>query len=243
MGRNSARASGEIEMSPSGFHYILTFLQIVVSEQEQMENLLTEMEKVTQIVSRCKLYEIMYLNSVQVEDTVRPAFKDLEAALVKLYTAILKVLAEAYDAFDKSGIRRVLRLTLYDNQLSRLDTDVIVCADTCKQVYCRNSHESARENLRTLRDLEQSIQYIGSRVRILLRRVGTERRIQILQWISPIHYKDSHNAACKEHTSGTGKWLLKHQMYQNWKVSRENSILWLHGIREKPIPNLLCVVC
>ena len=74
MGCNSARASGEIEC---GIPFSLLALQIVVSEQEQMEILLAEMEKVTQIVSRCKLYEIMYLDSIQVEeteDTVRPTF-------------------------------------------------------------------------------------------------------------------------------------------------------------------------
>ena len=213
-----------------------------------MEILLAEMEKVTQIVSRCKLYEIMYLDSVQVEkteDTVRPAFVNLEAALVKLYTAILEAIAHASNTFGKSGIKRGLGSILSPdlaNRLSSLDTDVINCAHICENVYGRNSHKNAREILKILRDLEQPIRHVDLGVRLLLKSVGTSRRTQILQWISPIPYEDNHNTACEGHTRGTGEWLLGHQTYDNWKSSREDAILWLHGIREKPILNLLYVV-
>ena len=217
-----------------------------------MEILLAEMEKVTEIVSRCKLYEIMYLDSGQVEETektIRPAFVNLEAALVKLYTAILEVFAYACDTFGKSGINRGLSSTLNPgpcgclaNQLSTLDTDVINCVHICENVYGRSSHRNAREILKVLKDLEQPTYHIDQCVRLLLKSVGTSRRIQILQWISPIPYEDNHNTACEGHTRGTGEWLLGHQTYDNWKSSREDAILWLHGIREKPILNLLYVV-
>ena len=143
MGRNSARASGEIECDIP--FSLLTPLQIVVSEQEQLEVLLAEIEKVTQIVSRCKLYEIMYLDSVQVketEDSARSAFVNLKAALVKLYTAILEVLAYVFNTFDKSWTKRGLSLTFNPevngdlaNKLSSLDRDVINCAHICENVY------------------------------------------------------------------------------------------------------------
>ena len=213
-----------------------------------MESLLVELEKVTQIVSRCRLYEIMYLDNAraaETEDTVQPAFVNLEAALVKLYTAILEVLAYAFNTFGKSLIKRTLSSTLYsdlDSQLSRLDRDVINCAHICENVHGRSSHKNAREILKILRDLEQPMQHIDLSVRLLLKSVGKARRTQILQWISPIPYEDDHNTACDGHTSGTGEWLLEHQTYSNWKTSKGGTILWLNGMREKPIPNLLCCV-
>ena len=217
-----------------------------------MEVLLAEMEKVTQIISRCKLYEVMYLDSVQVEeteDTVQPAFVNLEAALVKLYTVILEVFAHACNTFGQSGIKRGLRSTVNPglcsdlaNQLSSLDAAVINCAHICENVHGRNCHKNARQILKILRDLEQPIHYIDLGVRLLLKSVGTSRRIQILQWISSIPYEDNHNTACEGHTSGTGEWLLEHDIYNDWRASKENAILWLHGIREKPIQNLLCIV-
>ena len=124
MGRNSARASGEIGCDIP--FSLLTFQQIVVSEQEQMEVLLAEMEKATQIVSRCKLYEVLYLDSVQVGETT--AFVNLEAALIKLYRAVLAVFADACNTFRKGVIKRGLIWTFnpdLNGDLSRLDTDVI----------------------------------------------------------------------------------------------------------------------
>ena len=213
-----------------------------------MEILLVEMEKVTQIVSRCRLYEILYLDNVRAEETedaVRPAFANLEAALVKLYTTILEVFANAFNTFGKGGIKRVLSLDLFgdlDDRLSRLNIDAIGCANICSNVHGSSSHKNAREILKILKGLEQPVHHIDLSVRLLLKSVGTTRRTEILRWISPILYEDDHNTACDGHTSGTGEWLLEHQTYKNWKTSKRDAILWLTGMREKPILNLLCVV-
>ena len=219
MGRNSAFVAGEIESDI--FTTLLTFPQTAVSEQEQMEVLLAKIEKVTRSVRRYKQYEILHLDSLQVEeteDTARSAFVDLKATLVKIYTVILEVLANACNTFGQSGIKRCLSSTfnpgLYvglANQLSSLDDDVIKCAGICENVYNRNRHKN-------------------------------DRRTRILQWISSISYEDKHNTACEGHTGWTGEWLLEHQTYDNWKSSGENTILWLHGIREKPIPNFHRIV-
>ena len=213
-----------------------------------MEILLVEMEKVTQIVSRCKLYEILYLDNVRAEETedaVRSAFANLEAALVKLYTAILEVFANAFNTFGKGGIKGGLGSDLYgnlDDRLSRLDIDVINCAHICGNVHGRSSLNNEREILKILGALEHPIHHIDLSVRLLLKSVGTARRTEILQWISPIPYEDDHNTAREGHTSGTGEWLLEHQIYNNWKTSKEGAILWLNGMRETPILNLLCIV-
>ena len=184
MGRNSACVSGETEFDI--FITLLTFLQIAVSEQEQMEALLTGMEKVVQFVSRYKLYEIVYLDSPQVEetnDTLRQAFVCLEEKFVNTYTAILKVLANACNTFGQSGIRRWLSSTLNRslyvglvNQLSSLDDDVIKYARICEDIFGGNCHKNMRQILRILRDLKQSIHHIDLGVS-----PGTPRRTQILQ--------------------------------------------------------------
>ena len=214
-----------------------------------MEILLLEMGKVTQIVSRCRLYEILYLYNIRAEETddaVRPAFANLEAALVKLYTTILEVFANAFNTFGKGGIKRALSSDLcgvLDDRLSRLDIDAIECANICSNVHGRSSHKNAREILKILKDLEQPIHHIDLSVRLLLKSVGTARRTEILQWISPIPYEDDHNTACDGHTSGTGEWLLEHQTYNNWKTSERDAILWLNGMREKLTYSKLTLCC
>src|SRR5437588_9597858 len=74
-----------------------------------MELLLTEVERLTNITSRCRIYEVLYLDGIQLketEDPIKPAFEHLSASLVRLYTAVLRFLAKACRAFGKSGIRR-----------------------------------------------------------------------------------------------------------------------------------------
>ena len=126
---------------------------------------------------------------------------NLEAAMTKLYTAILEVLAYVFNTFDKSWIKRGLSLTFSPelngnlaNKLSSLDRDVINCAHICENVYGRNSHKNAGKILMVLKDLEQPIHHIDLGVKLLLKRIDASRRTQILQWISPIPYEDNHNS-------------------------------------------------
>ena len=63
----------------------------------------------TNITSRCRIYEILYLDGIQTKETgdpIKPAFDHLSEALIRLYTAVLRFLAKALRAFSKSGIRR-----------------------------------------------------------------------------------------------------------------------------------------
>ena len=144
--------------------------------------------------------------------------------------------------FNKSGIRRARGATFNPGmfeglveQLQALDTEVVAAVGNCKEACDGKARRDVGKLLGILKDLTEPVQRIDSGVKALLQNVDTERRTKILQWISSIPYEDNHDTASMGHTSGTGEWLLQHDTYIKWKTSRTCSILWLHGIRKRPI--------
>ena len=210
-----------------------------------MELLLKGVERLTNITTRCRIYEILYLDGIQsqeTEDPIKPAFEHLSKTLISLYTVVLRFLAKAFRAFSKSGIRRAQGATFnlgmfegLSEQLQVLDAEVVAATANCKEAGNRNARRNMRRVFEILKDLEEPVQRIDLGVQVLLQNVGAERRTKILQWISAIPYEDNHNAACTGHTNGTGEWLLRHDTYTKWRTSRSCNILWLYGIRKRPI--------
>ncbi|KAF8537917.1 hypothetical protein BDD12DRAFT_911128 [Trichophaea hybrida] len=215
-------------------------LQMAVAERDQMEVLLVGVERVTNIVSRCRIYEVLFLDgnqSDETEDSIKPVFENLKAALIRLYTAVLKFLAKAYRAFGKGGISRardgVFNPGLFEglaNELQDLDAEVVSAVGNCKEACNRNARKDMERLSKILEDLEEPVHRIDLGVKALLKSVGTSRRTQILQWISAIPYEDNHNTARAGHTGGTGAWLLQHSAYLEWRASYVCTVLWLHGI-------------
>ena len=207
-----------------------------------MESLLTGVERLTNTISRCRIYEILYLDGIQYQQTespIKPAFVHLRTALISFYAAVLHFLAKANRAFSKSGFRRARDATfipgMFEGLLEQsrvLDAEVAAAVGNCKEACNRNAHRNMEGLSRILKDLEEPVQRIDSGVKALLQNVGAERRTKILQWISAIPYEDNHNTASMGHTSGTGKWLLQHDTYINWRTSRTYNVLWLYGIRK-----------
>ena len=220
-----------------------------------MEFLLTGVERLMNITSRCRIYEILYLDSTQykeTDDSMKLAFKHLSAALISLYTVALRFLAKACRAFNKSGIRRACGATFNPGmfeglveQLQVLDTEAVAAVGNCKEAYNRNAHRDVGRLFGILKGLEEPVQRIDMGVKALLQSVDSKRRTKILQWISAIPYEDNHDTASMGYTSGTGEWLLQHDTYIRWRTSRTRNILWLHGIRKRPIspPSIVSEQC
>jgi len=57
-----------------------------------------------------------------------------------------------------------------------------------------------------------------------------ETRNKIIGWLANTDPSSSHYAACKKHQAGTGKWFVEGPGMEKWK--RQNSLLWLYGIRQ-----------
>ena len=193
---------------------------MAIVDRDQMELLLKGVKRLTNITTRCRIYEILYLDGIQsqeTEDPIKPAFEHLSKTLISLYAVVLRFVAETFRAFSKSGIRRVQGATFNPGmfeglaeQLQVLDAEVVAATANCKEAGNQNAHRDMRRVLRILKDLEEPVQRTNLGVQVLLQ---NKRRTEILQWISAIPYENNYNTACTGNTNGTGEWLLRHDTY------------------------------
>ena len=75
---------------------------MVISEQQNLQYAIIAMERITFLVSRCTIYEKLYLIKCgdKAPDTVKTATDELHRALVILYIAILRSLSRCMRIFN-----------------------------------------------------------------------------------------------------------------------------------------------
>ncbi|GMF72794.1 unnamed protein product [Aspergillus oryzae] len=54
------------------------------------------------------------------------------------------------------------------------------------------------------------------------------KREDVLRWISDIPFEDHHSVARTGRTANTGGWLFKQRVFQDWQISDDSMIFWLH---------------
>jgi hypothetical protein len=221
---------------------------MAVAESQQMGALLIGAEKVTYLINRCKIYEILYLHDKQPRPVVldnlvseKLALDNLKVALVELYAVILQFLAKAnrlYESFSTRvlhGIMDTDEVVGFSNKCEKLETRVDIEAGNCDRLYDWTAHtkiDECRERFKQLLvDLEKPIMRTDSRVAALYDGLNESARCDILNWLSSIQYEKNHRTAREGRTNGTGKWLLEHERFRDWRRSSSSTILWLHGIR------------
>lgn len=225
---------------------------MVVAENRQMGALLVGVERLTSLICRCQIYENLYLQNEQSEqEEWKEAAKNLTSALLTLYGSMLSFLAIAIRAYNQGTISRTLHVILnpvegigFLEKWQNLENDVAHEADNCDRIYSRqiarqvtsqiqtSSEEQTQKLTQILADLRAPLLRTDPRLIALWEKLNSFERREILGWISGIPYEENHFFACQGRTSGTGKWLLQHKKYHEWRSSSASMILWLHGDRE-----------
>ena len=78
--------------------------KLAVVEYQQMAALLMGLEKVTYLVNRCRIYEILHLQNKPSQPASLEAEKNLEDALLAIYSHILMFLAKANRMYEKISL-------------------------------------------------------------------------------------------------------------------------------------------
>ncbi len=210
---------------------------MAVVESQQAGALLIGLEKATYLIKRCRIYELLYLQSEHTDQEMdKDSIANLRSALVVLYAAILGFLAAACSFYERSHSSRFFHGILnpegsltFITECETLERKVDLEARNCEGVH---ADERGRKLKKLLTDLQNPILRVDSKVDKLCQNLDVEARPEILRWISTIPYKENHLTARQEWTKGTGEWLLNHEQYLKWRSSSSSSILWLHGIRK-----------
>ncbi|KAF8417864.1 hypothetical protein EV426DRAFT_353287 [Tirmania nivea] len=56
-----------------------------------------------------------------------------------------------------------------------------------------------------------------------------DKRREVLNWISKVHYQDAHTNASAKRVPDTCNWLRKKEAYIRWAGSSGSAVLWVHG--------------
>lgn len=91
----------------------------------------------------------------------------------------------------------------------------------------KNNHQHLKG---VLDNIQMPIDRIERDVHDLRDDLSDAKRSQIIQWISPIPYKQHHNQVKKDLMDGTGEWFLNGNELLEWRGSSTSSIMWLRGI-------------
>ncbi|GKZ52445.1 hypothetical protein AnigIFM49718_000327 [Aspergillus niger] len=154
--------------------------------------------------------------------------KQLDSALVGVYTAILEYTAEVKKIHHESGFARIgsTLIPLTEQPLQKLRTVVenkITMAEKWATVTDRTCLKGqAAEILAAIDKTVEELQKVQSTV------LSVEDK-GILEWLSQYDFSKAQNDTQDHRSPGTGDWLLKSKAYVEWKDC-PGSIFWLHGV-------------
>ena len=60
---------------------------------------------------------------------------------------------------------------------------------------------------------------------------GSQLRQDLRRWLSPPDPSTNHNIAYNAHHKGTATWFFEGTLYNEWKSTGSESLLWIHGKR------------
>lgn len=206
--------------------------QIPVNESDQMCALLATTERVVRISSRGQLYEQVYLPTAP-GVKMQTIHRQLEEALLKLYSISLELLADSGNLLEKNTLERTLNSIVkpgeYQSQLSGLkeaEDELLLIVQACEVQRSADADDTMIDMLKTFND---PILSIDEGVSHLLTHMDERARIEMLEWISSIPFGSDHDGISEDRTPGTGEWLVQHRDFQSWESTNKSRLFWLKG--------------
>ncbi|KAF1994379.1 ankyrin [Amniculicola lignicola CBS 123094] len=217
-------------------------LQTAVSDHEQLGAVMLGIERVSYVLSRCKIYVELYFKVRQQEtDAVRI---NLEEALTKLHVILLGFIVKALQVMNKSTIGRITNafwrpedIISFTNDCSAVEDHLQGAVDGFERILSIRRHQDTLDGfqkleqvLKDLSVLNDSISCVISTLTDVWDVLSKERRGEVLHWTSSIPHEDHHTMAATGRTSGTAAWIYDRTEFKDWESSSSSKLLWLHGI-------------
>ncbi|KAI0440072.1 hypothetical protein F4803DRAFT_528891 [Xylaria telfairii] len=207
-------------------------LQATIVTKEQMAASLAIIERVTGIIHRCQIFQTLY-NRNTIDQAV---VQNLESALVKLYTSVLRALLEVNKFLSMPAYTQSLYAIFHPgmgsshlDSLKQGETEVDREIKACEGQRRSNTDVRFEKHLRGLLNLTAPILHIDESVKQVLQKLDRGELIQVLQWISPIEYTRHHNTVRELRTKSTCDWLLQRPKFIQWSSTTSSITLWLRG--------------
>ncbi|KXG50107.1 uncharacterized protein PGRI_060740 [Penicillium griseofulvum] len=211
---------------------VKSLMQIPVNESEQMCALLATTERIVRITARGQVYEQVYLSAEAGVD-LQPIQKQLEGALLKIYTTSLELLADSTKLLDANTVRRTIEAIInpgqFAGQLSGLMEDEDELLRDVQACEVQRSSDADNTMIDMLKTFNDPIIRLDKGIAHLLAHMSESDRIGMLEWISPVPFGTHHDGVSEDRTPGTGDWLLQHEDFQSWENANSSLLFWLQG--------------
>ena len=204
-------------------------LQIAVNDQHAFGSTVTDLESISRLITRYAIFEEVYLRQPS------KCRSELETTLIGLYVEVLSHLAKIRQYFETSAIKRLMKSATSPNEDGRMQTILSIERRASELANInitewqqKASHDSAMA-LAALNSFEAPIKRISDQVDIALTSLQEEKYLSMVRWLSCIPYPRHHDRIARDRIPNTGKWLLTHSSYNQWRSSSSSAILSLQG--------------
>ncbi|KAJ5199268.1 hypothetical protein N7491_000175 [Penicillium cf. griseofulvum] len=179
--------------------------------------LLATTERKVRITARGQVYEQVYLPTEPGVE-LQPIQKQLEGALLKIYTTSLELLADSAELLDANIVRRTIEAIVnpgqFGGQLSGLTEDEDELLHDVQACEVQRSSDADNTMIDMLKTSNDPIIRLDEGIAHLLAHMSESDRIEMLEWISTVPFGKHHDGVSEDRTSGTGDWLLQHQDFK-----------------------------
>ena len=207
-------------------------LQAAIDDIQTRGSIITALESFTRIMSRCARVEELHMRKKYAMS------KDLEDALIRLYTDILSSLSAALNYFHKShggispGCPMHLKPFLLTHSArlfgSVIEPAVLISLDEQEQEVLKLISIMHSE---VLQELDIRVQRIMDVSTMMQTSMSQQQTADFLKWLSSTRVYDHHKSVSSRKIPGSGNWVTQHTTYRTWLEDSSSSILLLQGIR------------
>ena len=218
-------------------------LQIPVNDIDNFHFVLEGAEVIGRSISRSAIFQQIYLRR-----TPTQASSALEAALIRLYSAIMLYMAAAKRYFEQKTATRVAKAVgkphgEFEELLQKIVVEEshvdrqanLVAMEQSNEISDAfrtssfDQHEKHTKLLELLAAMDGPICRMGTQLDRVEDFLSKVERIEILRWLSSQPYLEHHQQLSRPALPGTGQWLLQDLTYHKWQTESVSSLLWLHG--------------
>ena len=91
------------------------------------------------------------------------------------------------------------------------------------------SNSQFKEVGNSIEQLRKVSDTIADELRAISSHVDSQRRAQVLDWVSPVRSDDEHQEQKRQSLAHTTDWLMNHKDYVSWNGNPASNCLWLKG--------------
>ena len=206
-------------------------------QAEQICALFGTVEAVIRVIRRGQVYELLYT----ADTTGVYAADNLDAALLGVYKASIELLAESDTLFSQGMAKQTLRAVLRPKHAEGLTADLFKAeqklaheAQACEGMRNAKTGRKLDSRVKNLEDLLRPLDPLLTRtdtgVSKVLKKIEGAEYDSLVQFISPVPFRDVLDTVKRTRKPGTGEWLLAHESFQEWeRVPSSSTLLWLEG--------------